>query len=361
MRIVTIYLGNSIPEHFWLHIRHLLRIQSKYEIDVVTSYKLDLEPVSDSRLNYFTYMPQQEVSKLLDALAIDSKFRNGFWRYSLERLFALSQHHLIFPEESLIHIESDVLPLRRFPFQSFENVEKLAWSRVDSGRAVAAIVYSPNAGTSKWLSDEMQKTILFTDATDDMRVLDKISAKNSQLVDVLPSMPHQTSNLRNQNLKSSETDFYSISSHFPKFDGIFDPAGIGIWLTGTEPRNFFGVTKKFDKKSNIRSNSFIDPGNVDYSFKNNGRLMFTSEGESAEIFSLHIHSKNLKYFGDQYERHIRQDVRRSISGRAHLEFSPRVLLTLIIQNIKNGTLLQFLSWLPGVRRLKELNSGRKSV
>jgi hypothetical protein len=361
MRIVTVYLGKSIPEYFWMHIRHLLRIQGEYQIDVITSYRFDLEPVIDTRLNYFTYIPQPELSKLLDELTIDRKFRNGFWRYSLERLFALSQHHLEFPNESLIHIESDVLPLRDFPFQSFEKLEKLAWSRVDSGRGVAAIVYSPNVDTSNWLSEKIQSVILFSRDTDDMRALGEISIKNSRLVDVLPSIPHQTSNLINQNLNLSELDFDSISSNFSKFDGIFDPAGIGIWLTGTDPRNFFGVTKKFDRKSNIGSSAFIDPGNVVYSFDNTGRLTLTSDGESTKIYSLHIHSKNLKYFSDRYGRHIHEDVQRSISGRAHLEFSPRVLLTLIIQNLENGTFFQFVSWMPGLRRLKELKSRRKSV
>lgn len=343
-----------------MHIRHLLRIQSSYVIDIVTSHEIDSKPVRDSRLSYFTYTPQEEVSQLLDNLVMDEKFRNGFWRYSLERLFAMTQHHMEYPQEPLIHIESDVLPLRNFPFHTFKNLEKLAWSRVDSHRNVAAIVFSPNIAASTWLAEKMISEIHIARETDDMKVLGEISAKYSSEIDVLPSLSHQKSNLRNRNLNTDD-DFYSISSHFSKFNGIFDPAGIGIWLTGTEPRNYFGVTKKFDSKSNVGSKAFIDPGNVDYSFDDQGRLMLTSEGELTQVYSLHIHSKNLNYFSDQFERHIYQDVQRSISRRVRLEFSPRVLLTLIIQNLQNGTLMQFLSWLPGIRRLKELNARRKSV
>jgi hypothetical protein len=361
MRIVTVYLGNSIPDYFWMHIRHLLRIQAEYQIDVVTSCKIDSEPLSDMRLNYHTYTPRIEVSESLDSLAMDAEFRNGFWRYSLERLFAVTDHHKKFPQESLIHIESDVLPLRNFPFHTFKNSEKLAWSRVDSHRDVAAIVFSPNVAASTWLSEKMMSEIGIARETDDMKVLAEISAKNWPEIEVLPSMSHQKSNLRNWNLNSDEADFYSISANFTKFNGIFDPAGIGIWLTGTEPRNYFGVTKKFDSKSNVGSKAFINPGNVDYSFDDQGRLMLTSEGELTQVYSLHIHSKNLKYFSDQFERHICQDVQRSVSRRVQLEFSPRVLLTLIIQNLQNRTLIQFLSWLPGIRRLKELNARRKSV
>jgi hypothetical protein len=359
LRIVTVYLGDSIPTHFWMHIRHLLRIQSDYQIDIVTSHRIDSKPINDPRLQYFVYNPQQAVSRILDGLVMDAKFRNGFWRFSLERLFAVTQHHLEFPNESLIHFESDVLPLRNFPFRSFEKLEKLAWSRVDSSLAVAAIVYSPNVDASKWLSLKMMTIVDSAHDTDDMRVLGEIFAKNSQMVDVLPSIPQPSSSLRNLSLNANEIDLISISSHFSKFDGIFDPAGIGIWLTGTEPRNSFGVTKKYDYKSNVGSKAFIDPGNVKYRFDSSGKLSFESEENSIQIYSLHIHSKNLKYFGEEFEKHIYEDTRRSISGKIQWGFSPQILLTLIVQNLEKGTLLRFLLWLPGLRRVKKLNFRRK--
>jgi len=344
-----------------MHIRCLLRIQKDYQIDIVTSHRIDSKPISDPRLHYFVYKPQQAVSKILDNLVMDAKFRNGFWRYSLERLFAVTQHHLEFPSESLLHIESDVLPLRNFPFQTFEKFEKLAWSRVDSGQDVAAIVYSPNVQASKWLSDKMQSIVGLAHDTDDMRVLGEISSKNPHLVDILPSLPQKSSLLRNESVNSTEAELESISNLFSTFRGIFDPAGIGIWLTGTEPRNSFGVTKKFDYKSNVGSKAFINPGRVKYFYDQNDGLSFESEGRSTQIYSLHIHSKNLKYFGENYEKHIHEDVKRSISGKVQFKFSSKILLTLIVQNLEKGTLLRYLLWLPGLRRLKKLNFRRKSV
>ena len=293
------------------------------------------------------------MSKVLDDLDIDTKFRNGFWRYSLERLFALTQHHIDFPNDSLLHIESYVLPLTNFPFHSFETLEKLAWLRVDSRRDVAAIVYSPKVATSSWLSEKMRSVISLSVETDDMRVLGEISSKEPQHVEILPSLPHQTSNLRNQSLNVSQEDLIAASSHFSKFDGVFDPAGIGIWLTGTEPRNSFGFTTKFKSKLNTPGNDFIDPENVQYSFDDAGRLSFQSGRESIEIYSLHIHSKNLKYFSEKFEKHLYMDVERSSSGRSKIEFSGRILLNLVCENLNKGTFLQFLSWLPGVRRLKK--------
>lgn len=344
-----------------MHIRHLLRIQSEYEIDVVTSHKLITEPITDSRVHYYTYKPELKVSKILDELNIDSKFRGGFWRYSLERLFAVTQHHQDFPQDSLIHLESDVLPLRNFPFNSFENLGKLAWSKVDSNRDVAAIVFSPSLEASDWLSEQMIKEVGSASETDDMRVLGKVSGKNPEHIDILPSLPSETSNLQNQKLRWTESELNLISSNFSKFDGIFDPAGIGIWLTGTDPRNYFGATRKFDRKIDIDSHNFVIPGNVGYSVNSENCLTFQSEGKTTNIYSLHIHSKNLKYFSEKFEEHLIEDVRKSRFDQVQLEFSVRVLLNLIKHNLEKGTFLQFLSWLPGLRRLKSMNFRKKSV
>lgn len=352
MKLVTIYLGDSIPEHFWMHIKHLLTIQVDYPIDVVTSLRIDSKPICNSRVSYFTYTPELFSSKLLDNLSIELEFREGFWRYSLERLFAFTQHHLNFPQESLMHIESDVLPLRNFPFGSFSQLNKLHWSRVDSERDVAAIIFSPSLETSNWLKIEMQKELAKVQAIDDMKLLGTISRKNSHLVEILPSAPDKSSSLLNQTLPMNKAEIKSLSSNFLKFGGIFDPAGIGIWLTGTDPRNYFGITKKFDSKLLAENFSFLNPKNVSFSLDNQGSLFFSSGDKFTQIFSLHIHSKNLTYFSNDFENQIRRDVLLSDSGRTHFSFSVKIFLNLIKENFEKGTLLSFIFWLP---RLKARN------
>lgn len=354
MRIVLVYLGNTIPQIFWMNVRHLLSIQQDYQIDIVTN-QLNLQvPIEDPRLNQFSYFPRHETSNLLDSLELDTKFRNGFWRLSLERLFAFTQHHIEHPEDSLLHVESDVLLLRNFPFHSFENITNLAWSRVDSHRDVAAIVYSPNSKSSQWLDDKMQAIIKAADEMDDMRMLSQISVFNPNMVTILPSLPQIDSELKNLNSNISRQDSKSISEGFSKFNGVFDPAQIGIWLTGTEPRNYFGLTKKFDLTQVAGSRNFIDPSMVSYDLNDNGILCFRTKEMSIPIFSLHIHSKDLSYFDENFEKQLARDVSVDSSRGVKRSFSLEILWDLIRQNWRNGTLLRFLSWLPifvGLRRI----------
>jgi hypothetical protein len=360
MRLVVVYLGDSIPKHFWLHVQHLLNIQSEYHLDVVTSKKISEIPVQSPRLHFFNYQPRPEITEILDSLVVDIRFRDGFWRYSLERLFALTQHHLAFPNESILHIESDLLLLRNFPFQKFKEIKKVSWSRVGSNYDVAAIVYSPNPRVSGWLEERMLSLISGLTETNDMHLLGRISSLYSDLVSTLPSTPSIDSEIINTKINISSADSEAIFSEYSKFEGIFDPAGIGIWLTGTEPRNFFGVTKKFDRQILMDSQAFINPGKIKFHFAQHNQLYFVEHGRHIPVYTLHIHSKNLDYFGDGFEGFLARDVLESDLGKTKSSFSFRILLELIIHNWQKGTLLRYLSWLPIFRRIKIAFSRNRS-
>jgi hypothetical protein len=352
MRIVVVYLGDSIPKHFWLHVQHLLDIQSKYQIDIITSREILEIPIQDPRLHNFVYEPRPEITEILDSLEMDTKFRGGFWRYSLERLFAFTQHHLDFSNDSILHIESDLLPLRNFPFSKFENVDKLFWSRVGANYDVAAIVFSPNQLTSNWLDEKMINVMYRSKEMTDMRVLGEISALYPHLVSALPSIPKINSQITNADIDISSANLEAIHKEFSTFEGIFDPAGIGIWLTGTEPRNFFGVSKKFDTRSLVNSKAFLNPGRVKFHFQPSGQLIYIEDGMNIPIYTLHIHSKNLDYFGCDFERYLARDVLGSNVGKTRRTFSFRILFALIFHNWRKGTLLRFISWHPVFRRIK---------
>jgi hypothetical protein len=354
MRLVLIYLGGSIPKHFWQSTQHLLALQSNYLIDIITSDYLAEKPIENPRLSYFEYRPSSEVTMSLDALELDQSFRNGFWRFSLERLFAFTQHHKQFTNEPLLHIESDMLLLENFPFARFEKLEKLYWSKVDETRDIAALVYSPTHVASAWLHDMMLALVRETKSIDDMRLLSMISSGNQSNVSILPSISNLGSQLINQNFEIENDAFRALCWEFNTFGGIFDPGGIGIWLTGTDPRNSFGVTSKFDFKAIRDSRTFIDPSRIQFVFDNDSHLLCIEERAEIPIYSLHIHSKNSSYFKPGFEVAIKEDVKSSSMGKTKRAFSIVILMNLIIHNWEKGTLLRFLSWLPVLRMFKKL-------
>jgi hypothetical protein len=207
----------------------------------------------------------------------------------------------------------------------------------------------------------MQAIINTADEMDDMRLLSQISASNPNMVNILPSLPRIESELKNLNSNISHEDLQSISKGFSKFNGVFDPAQIGIWLTGTEPRNYFGITKKFDLNQILESRNFIDPSMVDYNLNDSGILCFHTKEMDIPIYSLHIHSKNLSYFNENFEKQLSRDVSVGSSREVKRSFSPKILGDLIRQNWRNGTLLRFLSWLPILVGLRRILRRRKQV
>jgi hypothetical protein len=354
MRLVLIYLGETIPKHFWQSAKHMLNVQDEYPIDIITSEHLVEKPISDSRIRYFKYEPQPDITHMLDSLHIDKSFRNGFWRFSLERLFAFTQHHEDFTSESLLHIESDILIFRNFPFTTFEKLSKLSWSKVDENRDVGALVFSPTAEASHWFQETMCRLAKTIENMDDMRLLSLISRNHKSKILILPSTPRVQSSLLDTRVEITEENCEMLCSEFSKFQGIFDPAGLGIWITGTDPRNHFGVTKKFDRKLLEDAMTYIDPSKVEYKYDVGSYLTYIENSQRIPIYTLHIHSKNKKYFSPEVESFIAEDVERSSSGKISTEFSIRILADLVVHNWKKGTLLGFLSWLPVVRKSKKL-------
>jgi hypothetical protein len=350
MKIATVYLGDSIPEYFWANIDYLLSVQDKFLIDIITTHSLDTLPIDSNRLQHYKYSPDPQVSELLCKLNLDFKFRDGFWQYSLERLFALTQYHQQLGDESVLHIESDVLILPNFPFSELVNLDKLAWSKVDATRDVASLVFFPSSTTSRWLESEMIRILREVSVIDDMAILNVISSQFPSRVMNLPTANSMESEILNRSVTISLPP--NLCSEFQKFGGIFDPGSIGIWLTGSEPRNHFGITKKYDSEELRKMNLFIDPGSVRYSFSEKGDLTYHDGTSEISIYSLHIHSKNISYFEEDNLGQLAKDVIYSREGKIRSQFSIKILLSLLWHNLRKGTLLRYLLWLPVLQRVK---------
>jgi hypothetical protein len=354
MRIVFVHLGTSGSDHMWANIKYLSRLAPNFEIDVITSKDKEelLEKHLSPRVNHFQYISSDATEELLGSLEIDSKYRNGFWRYSLERLIALTEHHTNFPGEGLLHIESDVLLLNSFPFASFEPIQKIAWSTFEKDRDVASLIYLPNGDLSSWLLAQLLKFLRDKLATDDMHLLSLISKNFDQLVLSLPIAPTSESRAYSSLSNPSNYDRVRCAKYSENFAGVFDAAAIGIWLTGTHAVNGFGVSRRYDTNLIYETKSYVDPAKIDFQISHDGDLFWIEDGKSVNVHSLHIHSKNLDFFSPKSSQVIRECVSDSRKGKVTTHFSFVVLLGLIQDNWKRGTLLRYLSWLPGVRRVK---------
>lgn len=355
MRIVFVHLGTSDSDYMWANIRYLSSSFPKLKIDVLTSNE-GTQYVSDIQVNHFQYVANETTEKILNSLKIDSEYRGGFWRYSLERLIALVEHHKTFPNESILHIESDVLLLNTFPFAAFESLQKIAWSPFEKNRDVASLLYLPNLSETFWLHDQIEKLLIDNAATDDMHLLSLISRNHKKRILSLPVSPNPNSVINSLVCNATDEDRLRNSNKSSDFAGIFDAAAIGIWLTGTHPVNSFGVSKRYDTKLIHETKSFIDPSRVNLQYSKNEGLFWIEENSRVNVHTLHIHSKNQKFFSDKNPKLIEECVSKSQKGRILRNFYPRVLMSLLTDNWRRGTLLRFMSWLPGIRNLRKIRN-----
>lgn len=362
MRIVFAHLGNSNSDYMWANIQYLSKLAPNLMIDVITSKEAEesIEKLWSPNVSLFRYSPSNPTEEILSSLNIDSSYRDGFWRYSLERLIALAEHHKNFPDESLLHIESDVLLLKTFPFDAFESIQKVAWSSFEHDRDVASLIYLPNCESSSWLHSQMLKFLQENLATDDMHLLSLLSKTYETDILSLPIAPTADSTGFSSTIVASEHERVRCSEHSGKFAGVFDAAAIGIWLTGTHPVNSFGFSKRYDSNLLYKAKSYLDPSKIRFELSSDGSLCWSENGRRVNVHTLHVHSKNLDFFSKQSLRNLEKCVNESRKGRVITHFSLVVLIRLIQDNWKKGTLLRFLSWLPLIRNMKVIwNKSRK--
>lgn len=273
--------------HLWENLKYLERIKLDADIILILdSYKHKMIP-DRFHCNVFYYDKSNCLYNNSHLLTHNSNFRNNFWQNSTARFFALNQWHQQNPSEKVVHIESDNLLFPNFPLKRFEELTTLAWLRHNHELDSAAILYSPNSFETTWLVRQINHQITLDPSTTDMKVLNKISRDNPSIT-ILPSY----NPIWNNNL-NSDSNASLITKQFSLFDGIFDPAAIGVWLTGNDPRNSLGWIKRYMN----HFDPIVNPADFFY-FTENSNLVAKKKVDDSytSIYNIHIHSKQLSLF-----------------------------------------------------------------
>jgi len=311
IEVVFVHLGNKVPKYLILNIERFIQLFPEIQVTLILDHhfpKLDL-PQS---LNTWIYESNSTLD-LLDS-GRDISYRSGFWRFSLERFFALSKYHSERVRVKLIHIESDVLLLPNFPWDKIENLEEPAWNPYNENLDVAGVVYLPTWHVTNHLSDMIFAAIKSNSSVTDMQALNQISKAQIPRNRYLPFNPD-----------------LDPSNHLG-FDGIFDGACIGVWLTGQDPRNHFGSTIIHDIDLVERDHTVIDPSRFRYRVTPVGDVLVQGElGAEVPIFNLHIHSKNEKLFSNNWKQELERLIKLSESKKIISEFNFRIFLELVAE------------------------------
>lgn len=339
--LVFVQLGVAPCEHLWANLRHTLEIIPHVSITVIVDQdSLSNAPLS-SGWDYWIYERKEEIKSIVGEKSQDKNFRDGFWSYTLERLFAFAQYHQIFPEKKLIHIESDIFLLPGFPIKKFMSVDKLAWLRADHERDVAALIYSPSGAEAKFLETEIVKVLKDSRHTTDMHVLFHIREKNPERVEVLPSLKSESHLMATEKVKLDSQLHNQLSGNYSLFDGVFDPLALGIWLTGTDPRNSYGATMYGATEFILKNGSFVNPAAGSFTFSREQGLILNIMESKVRVWSLHIHSKDMRIFADSWEIYLNELISKSAKKKTYKKRSVKVLVGLLRHNFNNKTLIRF--------------------
>ena len=332
LTVAFVHIGTKPPKYLWKNIERFAQIFPNVDCVFISDLGSALEKANKLNVKNFRYtrelmsMPQLEH---------DFGFRGGFWHYSMERLFALLEWHESSPSSKVLHLESDVLLLPTFPFESFSTTSSLAWPEVNSTHDAASILFSPNAEESRWLMSEISQHLKTEPRLTDMTVLNRVRKANSARISTLPTW--------SETWEDTDASTSSLVEN-SKFFGVFDAATYGMWLTGRDPRNYWGWLP-------IHSDTpehFVRPQKLDYSLDRQV-LMVKQNGQAFPLHDLHIHSKQEKLFGQSWEQHLSSYVLLSADKNSHSFFVPKAFIGTLLLSLRGY--LEYSKWIRFFNRL----------
>lgn len=341
IEVIFIHLGENLPDHLKLNLIRFKDIFFQISFIVAVDSNESIEWLRSQNINFIDYATLQvnEVD-LYELHGLDKIFRDGFWFKTLKRLFVLCEVAEISSKKIFIHIESDVLLMPNFPWTKFLGLSKLSWPKVDLNQDVASIVVIPNVQQAISLRNLLLLELKKNPKHTDMSILSDISRNYPQLVETLPTSNKEFLELTNPKFRE-ENEIECITSLSDYFEGIFDGLFCGVWLAGTDPKNTYGFTIIHNNKLILNSNSLIHFSDVSFHYSKNTGLRLGTRKAFIELYSLHVHSKNLALFSYSWENELIRLTNWPKLLKLY-KFDLRLFFNLVMLNYQNKTLKSYL-------------------
>lgn len=334
MEICFVHLGSNAPEHLWLNIARMNLLFPGTKLTLIGNSKETRRVATSKGVTYLDHVSSPSEEVFLDSLSTqhDLRFRNGFWKYSLQRVFAAAK----FAEESaagILHIESDILVMPDFPFDEFEkSLDRVSWQKFNESHDVASLLWFPDNFSTKTFLEKLIKVDFPSSNSTDMTVLCQLAKQFPESFGVIPSAGDRGQ--LNYDVEMHDTRIVDIS----KFKGYFDAAAFGMWVFGQDPRNHYGFSLRYQDLPHSK----VDPSNTLFSLTDAGTCI---DSYGNRVFSFHVHSKDKKlflpenqkrlrfYFESSYKRKRRRIYDRSARKELFADYRERRMLLHLLYNI----------------------------
>lgn len=335
--LCLIHLGEQDAPHLWANLAYLERTFENIECVLILDSARFTDQAKSLGIKTHFYSRDDQVNDLFSRAegSFDYEFRKGFWRYSLERLFAFVQFHSTI-SSPLLHIESDILLFKNFPWSKFSTLQNMGWQSLGLNSDVASILFSPTPNSSEIFGSRILGLIKEDHSLTDMTVLARLRHEFQLEYLTIPSAPPADKNVFNK-YRFEET--VRISELARDFGGYFDSAPLGMWNLGQDARNNYGFSVRFKKMPE----SILDPSRINLQFDKSGSKLTDQFGNY--IYSLHIHSKDLSLFDMKNIEVIRIYLFGKIRNKKHI-FHSAMFVRLISDYRRRGKLLELFANLP---------------
>jgi len=349
VQLVFIHLGQAKVHHLVSNIERTHVLFPSFPINLIATRKIKSSELPDY-IKVFNYKSSPEVEELFSSFGHDTKFRQGFWRFSLERLFALPELHKCFPDEGMLHIESDVLLLPNAPLDKISQEKELLWNHYNEDHDVSALLYSPSLSASNDLIFELEKQLRKDSKITDMTALSKIRKEKALNAKNFSSLNPEFAEMRNQFSNQIKGVFDGVG-----YQGIFDGAAIGMWLLGHDPRNNYGHSKIHDNSPILNGNSLVDPSSVGYELDDSGCLFAVSTKEKdikLPIWNLHVHSKSKSILGKDWQSALAKYIDLASSPNEIAIYDRSVVARMLVDSLRGRTFLRFVLGSPPLLKIR---------
>lgn len=302
-----IHLGDEPPPGYYITCLEQLRFYSDGDIFLLAEILTEYQVTKINSLAIEHHKPSslkrvRSHEDFLEVNQLNSKFRNGFWKYVVERFYVLEELMITVGIKRVLHLEGDNL--------IFCNVAELVdvLSPIYSGiavpfdhdlRAVAGILFIFDIealNIFNKFSVEMYKNNPGVQLND-MELLGFFRNAFPRYIDSLPVVPRNYPGPFRNELGEESKNPEMFSNNFEKLNLLFDANALGQYIDGVDPRNTNGkCTRKFINETAMHR---FDYFNVLYEReinKNALHPLLELNGNRSRIANLHIHSKNLKKY-----------------------------------------------------------------
>jgi len=317
MNLVLVFLGGKIPLYLERNLEYLNVTFPDQNIWLISDLPSNRIFAERNGVNFFLCQnPRERWPALYASLNNKKNYRNGFWFNTKARLLVLEEFMLNNKGTSILHVEGDVWLAPNYPMALVKNIkEKFAYPLTSLTSGIASTMFIKDVEAANFLIKMVLDLSIINPMVSDVEILGYLWNKASNEVKNLPnSFPPGP----DQKLHENHELLALLSKHLEKFGGLFDASTFGIHLTGMDPRNQYGIREIY----NPLPGHAIDINTYEFIMEDDFPVAVYN-GKKFPLFSLHIHSKDLRYFSSEKWRGIviRRIQQRGVTLRYELVLS----------------------------------------